>query len=188
MPTWTMRVLMRPDMPTIKQWKPKNPVQTKPNQWTSFVWNLNQTNKTVCETEIGEQNPSTGAENHAPFSTLLVLLNLRVFFLHTWTPSVVEMRNFYYVFLQLKVICSTLDGAWGTRHMEFLCSREGWIWACVFYLLNECPEKADSLKINAIASIFILIFFLLLYWTKQMPFIQSAASWYCPWCPFKQNN
>lgn len=79
LPTWTMRVLMRSDLPTAKLWKLNNAVQTKPNQWTSFVVHVkkpvNQTNKTGCETE-------TGAQNHAPFFTVFVLLNLRFF--PTW--------------------------------------------------------------------------------------------------------
>lgn len=98
---------MRPDLPTIKQWKPNNSVRTKPNQGASFVIYVNQTNKTVCETKIGDQDFCNAAESHAHFFTLFVLLNLSF----TGAPLVVEMKNFYCVFPPLKVICSTLDGA-----------------------------------------------------------------------------
>lgn len=99
-------VLMRPDLPAIKQWKPNNSVRTKPNQGINFVVYVHQTNKTVCETKIGDQDFCNAAENHAPFFTLFVLLNLSF----TGASSVVELKNFYYVFPQIKVICNTLDG------------------------------------------------------------------------------
>lgn len=67
-------------------------------------------NKTICETETGDQDSITGAENRAPSFTLLVLLNLS-YFLHTGSPTVIEIKDFYYAFPQLRAICSTLDGA-----------------------------------------------------------------------------
>lgn len=70
----------------------------------------NHTNKPVCETEARDQESSSWTENHAPFSTLFFLLNLS-FFSTTVTLPVVEMRNFDYIFHQLKTICSTLDEA-----------------------------------------------------------------------------
>lgn len=160
-----MRVLERPDLPTVKQWKPNNAVQTKPSQWTAFVIYvkkpLKQINKTVRETETGDQDSSTGTENHAPFFTLFILLNLS-YFLHTGPPTVIEIRDFYYIFPQLRAIWGTSDGAWGTRHMEFLCSTGGWMWACILQMLNGCPEKADSLKISATDSLFHFLPYLVL--------------------------
>lgn len=60
----------------------------------------------------------------------------------------------------------------------------------LLHMLNECLKKTGRLKANAIDEIYfnfyIVIF--LLYWTKKIPFIQSAAFWYHTWCLFKWNN